>query len=75
MQDFMETMADVFEVDVEDLDPEAPFREVEAYEFDSMKGFAIICAIEEDFGVEMPVDDFLECKTISDLYRYATKGK
>ncbi|HAM16453.1 MAG TPA: hypothetical protein DCP91_11495 [Eggerthellaceae bacterium] len=68
MQKFLETMADIFEVDVEDLDMSVPFRDVEAYDFDSLKGFAIICAFEEEYGKEVSVDTFLECKTLADLY-------
>ena len=74
MQDFLETMADVFEVDVEDLDMNEPFREVEKYEFDSLKGFAIICAFEEDYGVELAVDEFLECETLADLWARTGQG-
>jgi len=48
------------------------FRD-EIEDFSSMVGFAMICMIEDEYGYRMPVDEFLECKTIGDLYRSATK--
>lgn len=71
MEQFMELMAEIFEVEEKTLSETTVFRE-EVEDFSSLMGFSILVMMEEDYGRKMSVEQFLECKTIGDLYRFAT---
>ena len=68
MEDFIELAAEVFEVEPEDISMDTVFRE-EIEDFSSLVGFSLIVMMEDEYGVRVPVDEFLECKTVGDLYR------
>lgn len=74
-QRFIGFAAEVFDAEPEEIRMETVFRE-ELEDFSSMVGFAVICMIEDEYGYRMPVDEFLACRTVGDLYRAASeKGK
>lgn len=64
-------IADVLEVEPEELSLKTDFRE-DRFDFDSLKGFAILVTIEDDFGVRMNIDDFIASKTIGDILEKVT---
>jgi len=67
MDKFLELMAEILEVNVEDISMDTDFRE-DIEDWDSMKGFSVICMIEDEYGLVIDVPTFLKCKTIGDLY-------
>lgn len=72
MDNFIELVADVFEVEPEDISMETVFRE-EIEEFSSLVGFALLVMMEDEYGVKVTVDEFLECNTVGDLYKKCVK--
>lgn len=68
MEQFLEFMAEILEVESSDISLNTDFRE--DCDFDSMKGFAMICTIEEEYGKTITVPQFLNCKTLGDLFNY-----
>lgn len=66
MDKFLELMAEVYDLEPEDIKAEDKIREIEG--FSSLIGFSIIVTLEEEYGVKMTVDDFLACDTVQDLY-------
>lgn len=70
----LENMAEILEVEVEELALETEFK-LDKYDWDSLKGYATLVMLEEEFGVEMPVDDFIEAKKIRNLYKYIQDNK
>ena len=64
---FVEKIAEILEVTPEELALETDFRNDTPY-WDSLKGFGMLVLLEEDYGLKMPVDEFLECKTLADIY-------
>ena len=72
MENFLELVAEVFEVEPEDISMDTVFRE-EIEEFSSLVGFSLIVMMEDEYGVRVPVEEFLECKTIGDLYKKCVK--
>ena len=72
MEKFIELVAEVFEVEPEDITMDTVFRE-EIEGFSSLVGFSLIVMMEDEYGVKVPVDEFLECKTVGDLYRKCVK--
>ncbi len=71
MERFLELIAEILEVDPESISMDTDFRnDVEGW--DSLRGFAIICMIEDEYQVQIDVPSFLECRTVGDLYAKAT---
>lgn len=66
MQKFIESVAEVFEVDPENISMETVFRDIDG--FSSLVGYSLIVMMEDEYGVKVSVDEFLECNTIQDLY-------
>jgi len=69
-KEFIEKISEILEVEPETLTPKADFRNEIPF-WDSLKGFGIIVLIEEDYGKKLTVEEFLEQKTIGDLYKKA----
>lgn len=72
MEKFLELAAEVFEVEPEEITMDTVFRE-EIEDFSSLVGFSLIVMMEDEYGVRVSVEDFLNCKTIGDLYRKCVK--
>ncbi len=72
MEKFLELAAEVFEVEPEDISMDTVFRE-EIEDFSSLVGFSLIVMMEDEYGVRVSVDEFLNCKTIGDLYKKCVK--
>lgn len=69
---FIENMAEILEVEPERLSMDTNFKTNE-FEWDSLKGYAMIVMMEEEFSVEISVNKFIEAKTVGDLYQYIKK--
>lgn len=72
MEQFLELAAEVFEVEPDEISMDTDFRE-EIDGFSSMVGFSLIVMMEDEYGVKVSVDEFLQCKTVGDLYRKCVK--
>ena len=72
MKKFLELAAEVFEVEPEEISMDTVFRE-EIEGFSSLVGFSLIVMMEDEYGVRVSVDEFLQCKTVGDLYRRCAK--
>ena len=72
MDKFIELVAEVFEVEPEEVTMETVFRE-EIENFSSLVGFSLIVMMEDEYGVRVSVDEFLKCKTLGDLYKKCVK--
>lgn len=68
MEQFLENIADIFEVDVEDISMDTVFRE-EIEDWSSLMGFSIIVMMEDEYNVKVTVNEFLKCQTVGDLYQ------
>ncbi len=67
MEEFTAKIADILEVD--SVAPDFRFRTVD--DWNSLKGFSLMVLMEQDYGKEMSVDDFLGCETVNDLAKFA----
>ena len=67
MNEFLDKVAEILEVD--SVDANFEFRSVA--EWDSMKGFSLIVLLEGDYGKQMSVNEFMDCKTVGDLANFA----
>lgn len=73
MDMFLEKMADVLEVEPVSISESTKFRGIEGWS--SLVGFSMLITIEEDYGVKVPVDTFLKCNTLGELYSKVAKSK
>ena len=67
MEEFAVKIADILEVD--SVTPDFRFRTVD--EWNSLKGFSLMVLMEQDYGKEMSVEEFLGCETVNDLAKFA----
>ena len=67
MDDFLSKVAEILEVEVTTVD--FKFRDIA--EWDSMKGFSLIVLMEQEYGKEMGVEEFMACETVGDLAKFA----
>lgn len=72
MEKFLELVAEIFEVEPDEITMDTVFRDLE--DFSSLVGFSLIVMMEEEYGSTVSVDEFMECKTIGDLYQKCVKG-
>lgn len=72
MDKFIELVAEVFEVEPDEVTMEMDFRK-DLPDFSSLVGFSLIVMMEDEYDVKVPVDEFLECKTVGDLYKKCMK--
>jgi len=72
MEQFLELVAEIFEVEPNEISLDTVFRD-EIDGFSSMEGFSLIVMMEDEYGVKVSVEEFLECKTIGDLYKKCVK--
>ncbi len=71
MQKFLDLVAEIFEVEPDEITMETVFRNLE--DFSSLVGFSLLVMMEDEYGVKVSVDEFMECETIGDLYKKCVK--
>jgi acyl carrier protein len=64
---FINEIADIIEADPQTLSIESDFRESADF-WSSLVGFALLTFLEEQCGAALSIDEFIESKTIGDLY-------
>ena len=69
---FIDEIADILEAEPENLTLASDFREAADF-WSSLVGFALLCCMEERYGVVLSVEAFIECRTVGDLYQFAIK--
>ena len=72
MEKFIELVAEIFEVEPNEISIDTVFRE-DINNFSSLVGFSLIVMMEDEYGVKVPVEEFLKCRTIGDLYSKCAK--
>lgn len=67
MNEFIENVAEILEVEATSLHGSTDFR-VDVPDFDSMRGFALLCMFEDEYNKKISVEEFLTCNSIEDLF-------
>lgn len=68
MQDFLAFVAGVMQVDPAEISGETRFKEYKKW--DSLMHMRLVMEIEEEYDVEIPIEDVPNIKTLNDFYRY-----
>lgn len=71
MDKFLDEMAEILEVAREEISLETEFRNVE--DWGSLMGFSILVTMESEYGVKITVPEFLEMKTLGDIFQRISK--
>ena len=68
MEEFLEFIAGVMEVDLSELSEDTAYGEFEKW--DSLMHMRIIMEVEDEYGIEIPIDEVPELKTLKAIYAY-----
>lgn len=68
MQDFIVFIARVMEVDPSELDENTAYGSIEKW--DSLMHMRMVMEIEEEYDVEIPIDEIPNIKSLKDFYKY-----
>lgn len=68
MQDFIVFIAGVMEVNPSELNEDVAYGTIE--QWDSLMHLRMVMEIEEEYGVEIPIDEIPNIKTLKDFYKY-----
>jgi acyl carrier protein len=71
-REFIYQVAEIIEADPENLSLESDFRE-EADFWSSLVGFALLTFMEDQYGAQLSVEAFIDCRSIGDLYAKITQ--
>ena len=68
MQEFLKLIADVMEVDPSEISEDTAYGEFEKW--DSLMHMRLVMVVEDEYDVEIPIDEVPEIKTLKALYKY-----
>jgi len=66
---FIEDIAEIIEADPKELTLDSDFRKSADY-WSSLTGFGILVYLQDNFNVNIDVNNFLELNTIKELYEF-----
>lgn len=69
MQEFLTFVARVMQVSPSELSGETRFKEFKKW--DSLMHMRLVMEIEEEYDVEIPIDEVPNIKTLNDFYHYS----
>lgn len=70
MEKFLEFISEILEVEFGEVSMDTDFRN-DIENWDSMKGFAIICMVDDEYDIQIDVPTFLKLKTVGDIFNKA----
>ena len=68
MEKFLAFVAGVMQVDPSELSGETRFKEFKKW--DSLMHMRLVMEIEEEYDVEIPIEEVPTIKTLNDFYKY-----
>ncbi|MFN5058415.1 MAG: acyl carrier protein [Chloroflexota bacterium] len=72
MDEFIQFVADIFEVSVTELNANTAYGMVP--QWDSLMQIRLIMEIESKYGVTIPIDEVSSLHTLADFYQYIKHG-
>lgn len=71
MNKFIDFISSIFEVDPSELSEDTAFGQYEKW--DSLMHMRLVMEIEDEYNVEIPIDEVSNIKTLKDFYQYIQK--
>lgn len=72
MQEFLTFVAGIMQVDPSELSGETRFKEFKKW--DSLMHMRLVMEIEEEYEVEIPIEEVPSIKTLNDFYAYTVQA-
>ena len=72
MQEFLTFVAGIMQVDPSELSGETRFKEFKKW--DSLMHMRLVMEIEEEYEVEIPIEEVPSIKTLKDFYAYTVQA-
>lgn len=70
---FLKFIADIFEVETSAISMETAYGSIEAW--DSLMQLRLVSEINDEYDVEIPIDEVANIKTLADFYKYVESAK
>ncbi len=71
MRDFIEFIAKILGMEVEDLSQDTEYESIP--QWDSLMHLVLVAEIEDKYQVEIPIDEVPNIKTLGNFYGYITR--
>ena len=68
MQSFLEFVSDILGVNVEEISEDTEYQSIP--QWDSLMHLRLVAEIEDKYGVEIPLDEVPDIKTLADFFSY-----
>ena len=68
MQSFLEFVSEIFGVSVEEISEYTEYQSIP--QWDSLMHLRLVAEIEDKYGVEIPLDEEPDIKTLADFFSY-----
>lgn len=72
MDEFINKIAEILDVSKFEINLNTEFRKIKGWS--SMKGFLILIIMEDDYQIKIDIEEFLNIKTINELYSKIKKN-
>lgn len=67
---FLQFIADIMGINKENLSLETEYQSIP--QWDSLMHLRLVAEIEDEYGVEIPIDEVPNIKTLGDFYKYVS---
>lgn len=68
MQEFLNFIAGIMEIDPSELSEDTTYGQFEKW--DSLMHMRLVMEVENEYDIEIPIDEISEIKTLRALYKY-----
>jgi acyl carrier protein len=68
MQSFLEFVSEILGVNVEEISEDTEYQSIP--QWDSLMHLRLVAEIEDKYGVEIPLDEVPDIKTLADFFSY-----
>lgn len=70
---FLKFIADIFEIEPSEISMDTAYGSIEVW--DSLMQLRLVSEINDEYDVEIPIDEVTSIKTLADFYKYVESAK
>lgn len=71
-KEFLNFIANIMDLDVSEINLDSRYGEIEAW--DSMMHIRLVMEIENEYNIDIPIDEVPDIDTLKKFYAYIVKG-
>lgn len=72
MNNFLKFISTIFDVNIDEISEETEYKV--HHKWDSLMHLRLVAEIEDEYGVEIPIDEVPDIKTLGEFYAYIDSG-